>query len=262
VGSSLFLVRAGDKRWVVNLDAAREQLERYGTSFAALLAAGLARLATAEFEPSEQRSLDQIEEFAQRLEARDDMIETRVSGPGGWRTVGEVTKASKNPHDAAMLFLLTRAAKPRLCLELGTNVGISASYQARAQKLNGAGRTVTLEGSPGRCSIAADTFAQLGLDNVELRVGRFEKTLDPALEELGSLDWAFIDGHHQELPTIKYFERISAHIDRPGLILVDDIRWSEGMVSAWNQITVRPDVSLAVDLGRMGLCLFEQRLPL
>jgi predicted O-methyltransferase YrrM len=242
---------------VASVDAGRQQLEQHGTLFAASLAGALARLAAGELGPDELRMLGQIDAHVVLLKGREDVIETSFAGSGGWRTVGEVTEASKNPHDCAMLFLLARASRPRLCLELGTNVGVSASYQASAQKLNGAGRTVTLEGSPGKSSIATDTFVQLGLDNVEMRVGRFENTLDATLEELGALDWAFIDGYHKELATIDFFDRISGRITRPGLILIDDIRWSEGMANAWNQIRVRPNVSVTVDLGRMGLCVFE-----
>jgi predicted O-methyltransferase YrrM len=237
--------------------SAREQLERHGSPLGVSVARALGRLTTDALQPRERRSLTQIGALAERLQTRDDLISTRFRGPGGLKRVGEVAKASKLPYDGATMFLLARETRPRLCLELGTNVGISASYQASAQQLNGVGRTVTLEGAPGRSSIATEVFAELGLDNVELRVGPLKETLDPTLEELGSFDWAFMDAHHKEKPTLEWFDRISTRVARPGLILVDDIGWSEGMASAWGRISARPDVSLAVALGRIGLCLFE-----
>jgi predicted O-methyltransferase YrrM len=116
---------------------------------------------------------------------------------------------------------------------------------------------LTLEGSPARASIAASTFEQLQIERVEIGVGRFQKTLDPTLAELSDFEWSFIDGYHFEEPTIDFLTRIAARISRPGVVLVDDIAWSEGMVRAWATIKAIAGVSLAVDLGRIGLCLLE-----
>jgi predicted O-methyltransferase YrrM len=239
------------------VNEARERLDRHGSETAVLLAEALRRFAARELEPEEQRGLRAIAKLAARLKAREDIIDTSHSGTGRRRSVGDVAKASKGFYDGSMMFLLARAFRPRLCLELGTNVGISGAYQASAQRLNGGGRLVTLEGQPARAAIAESTFAELGLEDVEIRVGHFEQTLDPALTELDGLDWSFIDGHHFEEPTVDYYTRIAARIGRPGVILVDDIVWSEGMMRAWARIAPMPGISFAVELGRIGLCLLE-----
>jgi predicted O-methyltransferase YrrM len=215
------------------------------------------RLAAGELEPEERQALDEIEDLADRLKAREDMIETDHTGTGSPKSVGEVARASKGASDGALLFMLVRGFRPQLCLELGTNVGVSGAYQASAQRLNGGGRLVTLEGAPAKAMIAERTFAELGLDHVEIRGGRFQRTLDPVLAELDGMDWSFIDGYHFEEPTIDFYSRIAARATRPCLILVDDIRWSDGMKNAWATISAKPDISVAVELGRIGLCLLE-----
>jgi hypothetical protein len=57
------------------------------------------------------------------------------------RTVGEVSKGASKPYFwSLLLFKLIRKFRPSICLELGTCLGISASFQAAALKLNGIGK--------------------------------------------------------------------------------------------------------------------------
>jgi hypothetical protein len=46
----------------------------------------------------------------------------------------------------------------------------------------------------------------------------------------------FIDGHHQEEPTLRYHEGARRIIHPRGIIVHDDIAWSAGMVRAWAKI--------------------------
>jgi hypothetical protein len=85
--------------------------------------------------------------------------------------------ASKPPYWCRLLFHLIRGWRPSTCIEMGTAVGISAAYQAAALKLNGSGRLTTLEGAEGLAAVARRNFRNLGLDTVEVRIGRFQDTL-------------------------------------------------------------------------------------
>jgi hypothetical protein len=40
-------------------------------------------------------------------------------------------------------------------------------------------------------------------------------------------------------------------------VVFDDIRWSEGMMRAWEGICADGRASMTVSLGAVGLCLFE-----
>jgi hypothetical protein len=93
------------------------------------------------------------------------------------------------------------------------------------------------------------------LARVETRHGRFEDTLGPALEELGEVALAFVDGHHDEGATIAYWERIAPRLARPALVVFDDIRWSDGMTRAWRAIAADARVELALDLRALGVCV-------
>ncbi|MGH8604150.1 MAG: O-methyltransferase, partial [Gammaproteobacteria bacterium] len=60
--------------------------------------------------------------------------------------VANICKASKPAFWATFLFKLIRKLEPSSCVELGSCVGISASYQASALKINEKGNLLTLEG--------------------------------------------------------------------------------------------------------------------
>jgi predicted O-methyltransferase YrrM len=144
--------------------------------------------------------------------------------------------------------------QPESVLELGTCVGVSAAYIGAALELNGHGRLVTLEGGTSLVQRSQHTLEELGLDGrVTVVHGPFGQTLEPTLQELGSVDLAFVDGHHQEEPTLRYTEQIEGHLTQQAVLAYDDIAWSAGMQSAWRQLCAAPGCAQSVDLGGMGL---------
>ena len=232
----------------------------------------LARLASSAppVEPAEQEWIERIEAIRERLAGSEERVSFVDYGAGtpdaglsrdvmraGRRrdmTIGEICRvASKRRAAATFLFRLVRLTRPRSCLELGTSVGISAAYQAAALHLNGVGRLVTLEGAAAVAAIAAATLAELGLADVEIVTGRFEDTLAGVIEGASPFDYVFLDGHHDEEATIGYVRRLFPAVTAGGLLVLDDIRWSEGMQRAWHTVQGEPQVAGSVDLGDMGV---------
>lgn len=178
----------------------------------------------------------------------------------GAKIVKEVrfqNRASKEKFWALLLFRLIREFQPNTCLELGTCLGISAAYHGAALKLNKAGKLVTLEGSESLAEYSRSNLAELGLDNVEVVCGRFVDTLPDVLNTHAPIDYAFVDGHHAEQPTIDYFNMIAEHASEFSLFVFDDISWSDGMRSAWRQIADDPRVKVALDLRTIGICVLH-----
>jgi predicted O-methyltransferase YrrM len=151
-----------------------------------------------------------------------------------------------------VLFRLVRNIRPHTCIELGTSVGISASYQAAALKLNGFGTLVTLEGA-NPVDVAGRVFAGLSLDNVEVVRGRFQDTLHQVLALHRVVDYAFVDGHHDGPMTIQYFENLLPALSENAVVVFDDIKYSGPMKSAWNAIKRHERVRWSVDLASMGI---------
>src|ERR1700690_2499555 len=135
--------------------------------------------------------------------------------------VGEACQSYSKPRQwATLMHLLITRVKPRNCLEMGTCLGFSAAYQASALELNGAGKLVTLEGAPSFAAIASRNLELLGLAHrASVVVGRFDDTFESALNDLGSVDYAFIDGHHEEQATIRYFQKIQPRLSNHSMIV-------------------------------------------
>jgi predicted O-methyltransferase YrrM len=129
------------------------------------------------------------------------------------RGVGEICRLTSKPPQWALLLLeLVRTFRPERCVELGTSLGISTSYQAAGLELNGTGNLVTLEGAAAVAERAAANLERLGLtERVEIIVGRFQDTLGTVLERIGPVEYAFVDGHHDRDATLAYFEQLAPY---------------------------------------------------
>lgn len=215
----------------------------------------------------ERTWLERIERRREQLEASGDEL---VAYAGEWtgdptdrresrRVLGDVARNdSKGTESARILFHLIRALRPASAVELGTCVGMSTAYQASALRLNGEGRLATFEAVRARSDVARAGAAALGLDDVaEFHVGRFQDVLPGALKTLAPVDYAFIDGHHEERATVEYFHLLLEHLAPHSTLVFDDINWSEGMVRAWAEVSAHPRVLLAADLVDLGVLLLE-----
>jgi predicted O-methyltransferase YrrM len=209
--------------------------------------------------------VEKTEALRSELQASTMQLETPLSDWTGEEahrarvlveTVGDLCRRSRPPLWALLLFKLVRELQPSSSVELGTGIGISAAYQAAALELNGSGSLITIEAASTRASMARQVFERLGLDRVDLRVGRFEDLLDGVMGELESVDFAFIDGNHNGRATMWYLDRIAPYLSQNGVVVFDDISFSDDMASAWRAITSDERANLCVDLGPMGLCVY------
>ena len=204
-----------------------------------------------------------IEGERRRLLADRTPLVDEARGPAGLfdagKTVAEAAGVSESSRAGRLMLRLAEATGPARVLELGTNVGISSAYLAAgARGANAAARLVTLDASPHRLAVARDLHRRLGLERITYVTGLFEDTLPAVLEEQGPFDLVYIDGDHHYEPTLGYFERIRPHVPPGGVLLFDDIRWSDGMLRAWRDIRDHPSVDVALDLYHLGLCRLRE----
>lgn len=223
-----------------------------------------------KFSADERAAIDRIEALRERTNRDETPLvftdfgagaetDTRSSGEmssgsSETETVGEVCRTrSKPPIWAQFLFQLVRETKPQSCIEMGTCLGISASYLGAALKLNGSGKLVTLEGAPSIADFARGQLNSLDLDNVAVVTGQFSDTLASTLEALKPVDFVFVDGHHDGPATIEYFQQIRPYLSENAVMVFDDISWSPGMRAAWEEIA-REDLD-AYDFTNLGVCM-------
>jgi len=176
-------------------------------------------------------------------------------------TVGEICQIASKPYFwSLLLFKLIRELKPLTSIELGTCLGISGAYQAAAKKLNGKGKLITMEGAESLANLSIENFRELGLENIRVISGKFQDNLDAALKENKPIDYAFIDGHHDENATISYFQQFLPYLAENSIMVFDDISWSAGMRRAWETISDDDNVKIALDLRAIGICVFDNNL--
>lgn len=244
-----------------------------GEAPTAVLAA-LGRALSEQPSPEEAAWIERIERHRRRLAASDEALEIVDFGAGRAhrfdigesqstnvtvRTLGDMTRSSKPPRWAYLLFRLVRELQPPTVLELGACVGVSACYQAAALELNGRGRLVTLEGAPVLAARAERSIHELGLQSrASVVEGRFGDTLGDVLAELQPVAMAFVDGHHVESATLEYMTRIRAAAADEAVLVFDDIHWSPGMTRAWDQIAADPAFALTIDVGTLGLAVVSR----
>ena len=224
----------------------------------------------------DKRILEPIKSFRAALRNRSDpplgAVTTPPPQPGDTRHVdppppGPLTPVSweklanntcVSHYWGVFLFLCAKHKRAQTVLELGSGVGISACYLTAG---NPNAQLITVEGSPGRAAIAA---ANLRAMNPRPRVvnAMFDSVLDEWLPRLsGTLDIVHIDGQHERVSTLHYFERIKPHLSSGALVIFDDIHWSDDMSRAWDELARSRDVSFAVNTGRYGICFCQPGAP-
>ena len=202
-----------------------------------------------------------IEALRRRLLHDNDTISVIDFGAGSSviktdeRVIKKIAASSlKAKKYAQLLSRMVQYFKPSNILELGTSFGISTSYMAMA---NHCTPVYTMEGSPEIAKIADQNFQELGIKNINLVVGDFADNFQRTIEAMDVVDFAFIDGNHQQKPTELYFSELLKRSTEKSVFIFDDIYWSRGMENAWQNIKNHPSVTLTVDLFFFGIVFLD-----
>ena len=167
------------------------------------------------------------------------------------RKVRNIAKYSSIPQKyGELLFRIVVHFKPDNIIELGTSLGLSTLYLALPDRRK---KVYTIDACTSSINIAQTTFNELKLNNVNVRIGTFEDLLGSVIDEMKSIDLAFIDGNHRKNTTLNYFERCLVKSNNETIFVFDDIHWSKEMYDAWKIISSHPKVTVAIDLFRIGI---------
>lgn len=162
--------------------------------------------------------------------------------------ISGVAKTGTNEFGGIQLKRIVDAFGHGNVLELGTNTGLSGCYFLSSDNTE---HFYTIEGSPDLCKIADINLKTMG-DNYTLYEGLFDDVLN-SLDLEDQFMYAFIDGQHEKQATIHYMEKIFPMMKPGGILILDDIYWSEGMLDAWNIIKRDSRFDLSIDFGWRGI---------
>jgi predicted O-methyltransferase YrrM len=215
----------------------------------------------------DQEKLDKIEKIRAQIASRGNETvpvyqspDTDLAGgvaPGQTkdRTFERIAYiTSIQPKWGSFLYLCALHSQAKTILELGGCAGISGSYMASSQWCE---RFITIEGSSELAELAESSLSQVA-DNASVINQLFDDALDQLLPTLESgLDMVHIDGQHEKVATLHYFERVIPYLNSGAIVVFDDIRWSQGMWDAWQEIRQRKGLVCSITLQRSGLCVWE-----
>ncbi|MEO8116893.1 MAG: class I SAM-dependent methyltransferase [Bacteroidota bacterium] len=206
----------------------------------------------------------EIEFVRKALRDNDEIITIEDFGAGSRifsgleRKISGIARTSLKPAKySRLLHNIVAYYQPKTSIELGTSLGITTAYLAKA---NPSGKVITLEGSGAIAAIAKNNFEKLSIENIEIVHGNFNETLPQVLLKNRVIDFAFIDGNHSKEPTLDYFHALLPHICNDSILVFDDIHWSEEMEAAWAEIQASQQVRLSVDLFFVGIVFFKNEL--
>ena len=187
------------------------------------------------------------EEFGagKKLEIRDNK-----------RKISDLAKTSLAPAKfARLLHRLAIHFSPKITLELGTCLGITSLYLAKS---NSKSNVVTIEANKACCEIAKKNFEAIKAHNIQLIQGRFSDKLPALLKLHAVFDFVFIDGDHKYESTISYVNQLLPNLSEGSVLVLDDIHWSPDMNRAWQFVKQLPEVTVTIDIYRMGLVFFHK----
>jgi predicted O-methyltransferase YrrM len=210
---------------------------------------------------SNKSDYNNIEDQRKKLLNDESQIQVTDLGAGSHlnknrtKSVKQIAKnALKSPRLAQLIYRLAKDNHPDQILELGTCLGLTTAYLAKAVPT---AQVISIEGCPQTAAVAAQNFKDLQLKNVELQVGNFDTILPGLTESKAKLDFVYIDGNHRKEATLNYFRLCLPKVHENSVLIFDDIYWSKGMKEAWAEIKQHPDVRITIDLFWIGLVFFR-----
>jgi predicted O-methyltransferase YrrM len=172
------------------------------------------------------------------------------------RNVRKIIQLSSISHKyGRVLYSISREFQPKTILELGTGLGISTAYLSKG---NPGARIISVEADKGKAAFAERSLSLLQIVPVEIYNGRFDEFLLSKLKRIEHPLMVFIDGDHRYESTMRYFNKILEYKRADSIIVFDDIRWSQEMKKAWNEIKDHSQTILSIDLFFMGIVFFKE----
>ena len=197
-----------------------------------------------------------IEQLRKNLLKNNSIIDVEDFGAGSAiiktkkRIVKNIAASSLKPRKySQLLFRIVQFYKKQNILELGTSFGTTTAYLASANN----SFVTTMEGSESIAEIAKANFSLLQMQNIEIVKGDFNNTLPIYLATRKKINMVFLDGNHQKIPTLRYFNQILLNAHEETFFVFDDIHWSKEMEEAWEIIKQHEQVTLTIDLFFIGI---------
>lgn len=167
---------------------------------------------------------------------------------GSKRKVSAIFKMSSSKGKyGELLYRLSKHYQPKEILEFGTSLGVGSTYLALGSNNS---TITTVEACKNTRTVALENLKDL--DSIESKLGTFVDYLAELPKEK-QFDMIFIDGHHDGEALIQYLNQLQKHAHDETLFILDDIRWSDSMKAAWEEISNDSRFHMSMELFRVGI---------
>jgi predicted O-methyltransferase YrrM len=164
------------------------------------------------------------------------------------RKVSSIFKNSSSKGKYAdLLYKISNFYKPNRILELGTSLGVGTIH---LQAGNTASEIITIDACPETLYLAQKNFKNFNLTIKTINT-TFQQYISGLKDE--KFDLVYIDGHHDGEALLAYLENLKPFIHNDTLLILDDIRWSNSMLTAWRKIYKSEFYHVSIELLRMGI---------
>ena len=216
------------------------------------------------------RDIERRREWLLACEDSLDVVDYGSAGsPEGLHVQRRVCDIAKNHLERARVgqvlfrivnFLHEEEKRPLQILELGTSLGITTAYLASVDSRN---KILTMEGSEAVLRVAQGVWKMLKLENIEWIQGNIDDTLYYIYSVQSSdvrserIDLAYVDANHTYEATMRYADFLLNRLTEKGILVLDDIHYSEQMERAWSELKADPRVTTSMDLYHVGLLFVD-----
>jgi predicted O-methyltransferase YrrM len=178
---------------------------------------------------------------------------SRARKVSSFSSIARLGISSKN--DCIFLQSLANICKAKVCIELGTSLGISTAYLSSSDCVKS---MYSFEGNEGLAKKARALFKSLNIDKAHIIHGNIDGELPLLLNQLDVVDLALIDANHTRPALLRYYQMLAPKMSDGGVIVIDDIRWSVEMYKGWNKLISKSEVSLSMEFLNKGLLFFKK----
>jgi len=176
-----------------------------------------------------------------------------VPGPYEKKDPKKILNAATASMKGTLLKRIVEGGNCKRVLELGTHVGFSGCYLLSVDGLH----LTTIDGSEAETEVARKNLARIS-DRFEVINQLFDQTLEELIKKGEKFDCVYIDGQHEKEATIYYQERVKPLLTDQAVIIHDDIYFSNGMHEAWHEVSSQKEITQAMDLFWVGVCLYDK----
>lgn len=159
-----------------------------------------------------------------------------------------------NPYKCRVLFRTLEFLELKKGLELGSSIGISSSYLAKAVS---PGILYCMTENAALCDLANKVHKSLNITNCNNLCKSFNEIMEETQLKFDEADFVFINGIESSRDTVRYFEQVLPFLHEKSIIIINDIYRSGKIHEDWQRIKSNKKVTLSIDLFYFGIVFFS-----